>query len=471
MYDTRNRRAKIQNLLCMILCISLLACPLRVYATDAGEGQAAEVSWPQGPAITAEAGVVMEVSTGAVLYEQNMHAVHYPASITKIMTALLAVENCKMNEVVTVPAEAVYMEDKGTHIALDVDEQLTVEQCLYAVMLASANDAAYALAVHVGGSLDGFVEMMNEKARELGCQDTVFTNPHGLPDESHVTSAYDMALITKAALEYDAFRTVSAASYYEIPSMPWQKDQICMYNHHKMISKSDYHNSEVFAGKTGYTIVAGHTLVTCAQRDGMEVICVVMKDVKDQLYVDTGNLLAYGLDHFSKVRIDKEAQFYEDLLKQEDSIYDNSHVSLPDDDSLYVVLPKGADSTELKTEITYGENPEDVTVGWYWRDHFVGKTAIQVSSTGGESEIQEETAGIEETEEKEREKKPFPWKYVLWTGIGIVLATGVAGGIALIRQRSPLNRRQRWEQNERRKYARRVSRRRRRRRRGRRWFR
>lgn len=470
MNDTRNRISRIQSVLCMILSFSLLICPLRVHATDDGTGQAAEVSWPQAPAVTGEAGIVMEVSTGAVLFEKNMHGVYYPASITKIMTALLAVENCQMNEVVTVPPEAVYMEDKGTHIALDVGEQLTVEQCLYAVMLASANDAAYALAVHVGGTLDGFVEMMNEKARELGCQDTVFTNPHGLPDESHVTSAYDMALITKAALEYEAFRTVSAASYYEIPSMPWQKDLICMYNHHKMISKSDYHNSEVFAGKTGYTIVSGHTLVTCAQRDGMEIICVVMKDVKDQLYVDTENLLAYGLDHFSKVKIEEDTRYYEDLLQKEDSLFDHCHVSLPEDDNLFVVLPKGADPSELKPEIAYEENSEHVTVTWYWDEHSVGKTEIRVSGIGGESETQEELSGTEEAKEPDEEKKPFPWKYLLYGGIGIALAACIAWGIVLIRRRSPQSHRQRWEQLERRKYARRVSRRRRRRR-GRRWFR
>ena len=164
-----------------------------------------------------ESAIVMEVSTGTILYEKNMYDTHYPASITKIMTAMLAIENCEMDEIVTVPPEAVYMEDKGTHIALDAGEQLTVEQCLYAIMLASANDAAYALAEHVGGTYENFIRMMNDKAKEIGCQNTNFTNPHGLPDESHVNSAYDMALITKAALQYDMFRTVSGAFYYEIP--------------------------------------------------------------------------------------------------------------------------------------------------------------------------------------------------------------------------------------------------------------
>ena len=154
-----------------------------------------EPGWPSGPSIVAESGIVMEVSTGTILYSKNMHAQYYPASITKIMTALLAMENCELDEQVTVPHEAVYMEDKGSHIALDEGEVLSVEDCLYGMMLASANDAAYALAIHIGGTIEKFAEMMNERARELGCEDSNFVNPHGLPDERHVSSAYDLSLI------------------------------------------------------------------------------------------------------------------------------------------------------------------------------------------------------------------------------------------------------------------------------------
>lgn len=187
--------------------ISLLITvpPVSVYADESAGITKAQNKWPDNPSIMGESGILMEVSTGTILYEKNMHAIQYPASITKIMTALLAIENCRLDETVVVPAEAVYMEDKGTHIALDEGEQLSVEQCLYAVLLASANDAAHALAEHVGGTYENFIVMMNEKAEELGCQNTNFTNPHGLPDENYVTTAYDMALITKAALQYNEF--------------------------------------------------------------------------------------------------------------------------------------------------------------------------------------------------------------------------------------------------------------------------
>ena len=195
---------RIKGIILFVCCIIYLFVGIQPMYTKAAEDNDHATEnpiWVDSPSIMGESGIVMEVSTGTILYEKNMHDIHYPASITKIMTVLLAIEHCEMDEIVTVPPEAVYMEDKGSHIALDAGEQLTVEQCLYAIMLASANDAAYALAEHVGGTYENFIRMMNEEAKELGCENTNFTNPHGLPDENHVTSAYDMSLITKAALQ------------------------------------------------------------------------------------------------------------------------------------------------------------------------------------------------------------------------------------------------------------------------------
>lgn len=137
---------------CWIVYLFLGIQPMHIMAAAYDDYTAEDYTWADSSSIMGESGIVMEVSTGTILFEKNMHDTHYPASITKIMTALLAIENCEMDEIVTVPPEAVYMEDKGTHIALDAGEQLTVEQCLYAIMLASANDAVYALAEHVGGT-------------------------------------------------------------------------------------------------------------------------------------------------------------------------------------------------------------------------------------------------------------------------------------------------------------------------------
>lgn len=290
-----------QAAICLAICFGLLASTIHAAA---GTPKGQKDGMAKAPEISGESAVVMEASTGIVLYEKNMDEKHYPASITKILTAILAIEHCGLEELVTVPPEAVYMEDKGTHIALDAGEQLTVEQCLYAVLLGSANDAAYALAAHAGGTADKFVRMMNEKAKELGCRNTHFTNPHGLPDKKHLTSAYDMALITKAAAENETFRKVSGTQYYEIQPWERQKDLICINNHHKMIRKGEFHNDEVFAGKNGYTNAAGSTLVTCARRDGVEIICVILKADGAKAYQDTKELLEYGFGKYPKKKVE-----------------------------------------------------------------------------------------------------------------------------------------------------------------------
>jgi len=380
--------------------------------------------WTGSPSIMGESGIVMEMSTGMILYEKNMHDTHYPASITKIMTALLAIENCEMDKVVTVPLEAVYMEDKGTHIALDAGEQLTVEQCLYAVMLASANDAAYALAEHVGHTYENFIRMMNDKAKEIGCQNTNFTNPHGLPDESHITSAYDMALITKAALQYDMFRTVSGAFYYEIPPTEHQKDLICMNNHHKMIGKTEFHNEEVFAGKNGYTDAAGHTLVTCAKRDDMVIVCVIMRDQEEYVYQDTLELLEYGLGSFSKVKINEDKTYYEEMLKRESPIFENCVISEFDADNLYVILPKELSVTDLNINFDYG-GAETVTAQYYFENHLVGQfeftvEGIQTESASIENEVQEQVS-----ENMENESHSLNRNYIIFAIIVGIFVAGI----------------------------------------------
>lgn len=164
-------------------------------------------NWPAGPQIYAESAVVMEASTGTILYAKNMDQQMQPASITKIMTVLLALEHLKMDEEVTFSHNAVYsIEYDSSHIARDEGEILTVEECLYAIMLESANECSNAIAEHVSGSVEAFADLMNERAAELGCTGTHFINPHGLPSEEHYTTAHDMALITQEAIKYEKFR-------------------------------------------------------------------------------------------------------------------------------------------------------------------------------------------------------------------------------------------------------------------------
>lgn len=409
---------------CWIVYLFLGIQPMHIMAAANDDYTAEDYTWADSPSIMGESGIVMEVSTGTILFEKNMHDTHYPASITKIMTALLAIENCEMDEIVTVPPEAVYMEDKGTHIALDEGEQLTVEQCLYAIMLASANDAAYALAEHVGGTYENFIRMMNDKANEIGCQNTNFTNPHGLPDENHVTSAYDMALITRAALQYNMFQTVSRAFYYEIPPTEHQKDLICMNNHHKMIGKTEFHNEEVFAGKNGYTDAAGHTLVTCAKRDDMVIVCVVMQDQGEYVYQDTLKLLEYGLGGFSKVKISEDKTYYEEMLKRENPIFENCVISEFDADNLYVILPKELSVTDLNIKFDYG-GAETVTAQYYFENYLAGQFEFTVEGIQTESDSIENEVKEQVFENMENESHSLNWNYIIFAIIVGIFAVGI----------------------------------------------
>lgn len=286
--------------LSIILILVFIFQPFATAGATVGDTASEEI-WPDGPSVSAESAIVMEASTGLILYEKNINDAHYPASITKIMTALLALENSSLGEVVTFSKDAVFKVDlDSSRVGIDVGEQLTMQQCLYTLILESDNVVAYAIAEHVAGSIPAFTEMMNEKAKSLGCLNTNFTNPHGLPDENHVTSAYDMALITREALKNETFRKIFNTRTYQIPPTNIQSETRYLGNHHRFILKQDYYYDDCIGGKTGYTDAAKYTLVTVAKRGDLELICVLMKDDSfDHQYLNTQALLDFAFDNFS----------------------------------------------------------------------------------------------------------------------------------------------------------------------------
>ncbi len=313
--------------------------------------------WPAAPEIGSESGIIMDATTGAILYEKNIEETRYPASITKILTVLLAIENGKMDDTITFSKDAIY-KTEGTRIGIDIDETITVEDCIYGVMLGSANECAYALAEHIGGTYDNFVKMMNDRVQKIGCVNTHFNNPHGLPDPDHYTCAYDMALITKTAMENATFRQVFATEQYTIPPTNKQAESRFVNNHHYMVLDRDanYHYDGITGGKTGYTSKALNTLVTTATRDNLNLICVVMKTSTTH-YSDTRNLLNYGFQNFSLVNIKENEKTFnlntEEFLSIGEDVLGNSDYSLqlsPDD---YVVLPKGVDFSAADVTYTY----------------------------------------------------------------------------------------------------------------------
>lgn len=274
------------------------------------EIQSNQVSgWPQGDAVQAEAAIVMDADTGAVLYAKDIGEVLYPASITKIMTALLALENGNLDDVVKFSEYAVYSIEYGSsHLGLTEGEELTLEQCLYGILLASANEISNAVAEHIGGDVTHFVEMMNERAAELGCVHTHFVNPHGLHDEDHYVCAWDMALIMREALRNPKFCEIIGTVEYFYPETNLVDEKRYFMNHHKMISEEGELYDGCIGGKNGFTDEAWNTLVTAAERDGQKLICVVLKvPGQDESYEETRVLLDYGFDHFSNVQVSNAA--------------------------------------------------------------------------------------------------------------------------------------------------------------------
>lgn len=225
--------------------------------------------------------IVIEESTGCVLYESNAHAQLPMASTTKIMTALLALENCSLNEVVTVSRNAFGV--PGTSVYLEEGEKLTMEQLLYGLMLASGNDAAVAIAEHVGGSVEAFCSMMNVRAQEIGCENTHFITPHGLPAYNHYTTAHDLVMISREAMQNDVFRKIVSTQRATIPWESRGYDRV-LNNKNRLLSSYD----GAIGIKTGYTKAAGRCLSFAAERDGMTLIGVVLNcpdwfDVSEQL--------------------------------------------------------------------------------------------------------------------------------------------------------------------------------------------
>lgn len=335
--------------------------------------------WPNSVGVVAESAIVMEQETGTILYSKNMDEEHFPASITKIMTALIVLENCDLDETVKFSADAVYGTELGSSsIARDVDEEMTVEQTLYGMMLESANECAYALGEHVAGDIPSFVKMMNDKAKELGCTHTHFNNTNGLPDDTHYTSAHDMALIARAAYSIPKFAEIVGTKNYSIPPTNKHPDPTPLNNHHQMLhyyKTNKYLYDYCLGGKTGYTVVAGATLVTYAKKDGMTLICVVMKDTTSDQYYDTTNLFEYCFDNFSTVHVADFASISEDNTDITGILSENSELIQVDKDGL-IVIPKTASVLDVNAEVVpYSDKNNKAVIGqlrYTYADRSVG---------------------------------------------------------------------------------------------------
>lgn len=331
--------------------------------------------WPQASDISSTAAIVMETSTNTVLYSKNADQALYPASAVKVMTCLMALENSSLDDQVTMTATGVSgVTDGGANISAQLDEVFTMEQCLYAIMVASANDIALQVAEHISGSVEDFVAAMNTRAQELGCTNTVFTNPTGLPDENQHTTAHDMALIMEAAMANDTFRTIAQTTSYTIPATNVSGGDRVLTNNFTMINSSgDSYYEPCIGGKEGYTEASGSTLVCEASKNNMKLVCVVLNGASGVTDDEAIALLNYGFDNFT-------------LL------------TLPDDDfnrlsGGTVIVPAGTGADALTTEDSSSD-------GQITRQYYFGGTPI---GTAILEDVEEQTDDAAATGQKNME--------------------------------------------------------------------
>lgn len=303
--------------------------------------------WPEGPKVHAASAIVMDMESGAVLYAKAAEEQHFPASITKLLTTLVALETGEPDDTVTFSEDSIsFLEPGDASVGMLVGEQLSLNDALHAVLLASANEVSYAVAenmgIKMGGTYQTFIDRMNERAVELGCTGSHWVNANGLHDDQHFTTAHDMARIAAAVYQYEPFQHLMGSLEYTIaPTSLKNEPRTCWQNHKMLWPENEYYYEFCRGGKTGYTDQSGTTLVTMADNGQMRLAAVVMADYGVQAYEDTRAMLDYAFGNFTKVTIaDKET---------------SGDIETFQDEGAYVVLPAGVDFTQLECQISTAE--------------------------------------------------------------------------------------------------------------------
>ena len=417
-----------------IIFLSLLLCltfSFTCYATEnSNDGETAETTehpdtteYPNDPShepdIVSNAAIVMDAKTGQILYEKNSDVGKYPASITKVITVLIALEHdLDMDQVVTMSENAIWgIERSSTNIGLDVGEQVTVRDLLYATMVNSANECAYQLAELVGGDVETFADMMNKKAEELGCKHTHFVTPNGLHDDDHYTTAYDMALIMQAAIKNDQFRKIAGTVNYTVPATNLTDETRPLWTGTKMINPSNPNYYEYCeGGKNGYTTDANNTLVTFAKKDGLELICVVL-DCDGQKYTFSDSKALYEYCYNNYMYFYPLSDFSFSLTADSDddkdyilnNYYNNLNhdmINLSVDKNYCLLISKSTDTTLINKEINLFDTVNGNVLGEITFD-YNGEQIGQTPITNGNPTLSSQIDSTEAPSTNDDNKKLF----------------------------------------------------------------
>ncbi|PWJ46301.1 D-alanyl-D-alanine carboxypeptidase family protein [Faecalicatena contorta] len=386
-------------------------------------------NWPQGPSVYAGSAVVMDMESGAVLFGKNTDVQHYPASITKLLTTLVALENGKLTDKVKFTDDSIsFLQYDDAQIGMKSGEELNLEDALYAVLLASANEVSYAVAESVGeqslgGNYDTFIQKMNERAIELGCTNSHWVNANGLHDDQHYTTAHDMALIASKVYQQEEFRKIMGILEYKIgPTNLTQEERVFQQNHRMLWPENYYYCEYCKGGKTGYTDQAKTTLVTMADNGKMHLAAVVLYDYGVDAYTDTKSMLDYVFNNFTKVPV-KDKETSEDIKQ-----FINSQA--------YVVLPKGVEFSQLEKNIILTEDGiRNGKIIYTYKEQNVGSADIVLTEegyqklTGGTAPADTQNLDLKQ----ENSTQPIPEKSTENTKLKLYIAIGsVAVFLALM---------------------------------------
>lgn len=441
----------------------------------------AKPAWPSDVGIVAETGIVYDMDSDTMIFGQNSRVASPPASITKLLTALVVLENCGLDDTVTFTESAMSSIEAGSgnRLNLVAGDELTVRDCLYALLLVSSNQAANALAEHTAGSISAFADMMNERIARLGCTDSHFENPSGLNGDTQYVTAYDMALISQAAFSNEDLLEISSTLTYKIGPTINNPDGATIQHEHRLLYTEDpnsqYYYPPAVAGKTGYLILAGNTLVTYAEQDGRRLISVILKGTPRQYFVDGKNLLQFGFERFENISISQQETRYitgDEPLTINGLTYRPSDLMIEPD--RMITVPKGASFDDVALELAAlpeGDHPanavamlrytyDDRRVGWAYL--LAGEVSVDVkgenkeTAPGGETANGGEAAQPPGTGEDSPAEAPaggnvsaeshFPIRNVLAASaifLAVVLAGGSIAWITYSRQKEAKARAQR----------------------------
>lgn len=326
-------------------------------------------NWPEGPAVGAQSAILMEMNTHTILYAKNIHEKSYPASTTKILTCLLAMQNCTMDETVTFSHDAIYnVPADGSRLGgVDEGDTMTMEQALYCILVQSANEVASAVGEHVAKKLnlladeqdpiEAFAELMNKKAKELGCKGTHFANANGLYNDNHYTTAYDLALIGCEFFNNELLCKMSSTPSYHFKLRASDEDDTWISSKNQLYKGKPYEYSYLLGSKTGFVSQSRQTLVSAAEKNGMKLVCVVFSEETPYQFEDTVTLFQYGFENFQRLSIRENETNYQintgDLFDTDNDLFGDSTPLMSMEDNSYVILPNTAAFSDTVSSLNY----------------------------------------------------------------------------------------------------------------------